>query len=1234
MTDSRFVVKTHSSGNTSNKYGNWSIECRTCHNPHYQDQVSSYPLDANADLLTGTIGSFSQPPLSAAETVIPLVGGSLVDNAWIDFTFVPNTAYPTRMYRIKSNTAGSVTVYGPVNVRYTPPNSPFAIRYGKMVLGQISIPFVGRKPVKFFRDSGADSFGTSTDPANITSICQVCHGSTSSFNNAGTLEGPNHPALQAGGNCTQCHTHASGFKPECGSCHGNPPLVNTRGGPNGLANSEGGTGATTPGAHVKHAISAGYPCETCHENGMPVSNIYDKKIQIGFNIAGGVYRSGSYDGRSSLANGYTYTRGNPGTNITTGGTKACSNVYCHGSTMAPNGGTDITPVWDDPSTAVCGTCHGATATIPPTRGSHYKHARTDLLGYAYPCRYCHRDPSIDASFHVNGRSEAVFSSDPSATGGIYSGTPAMLDAYGTCTNVYCHSTVQSSPPGGAPVYRVTPVWGDTIWSCGECHEYSPNLATGSHGMHMQQPELQECWPCHNYTNSDDGCMACHDANTIEPQRDRHANHSIDVAFAPKYGGNYSGTPAPGDAYGKCSTVYCHSTVQGNPDPLQPPSYATPTWGQPFSGTCGMGACHPVGNAHQGDTGYALLTTGSHSKHLRYKFDQDGNCQSCHYDPSYGGCVNCHRRTVNHADRSIDVVFNPAFPTAAGGASGAYTGDTTPRTPYGGCRDLYCHSPGTAGSPPYSSPNTTVFAWGGTLPNDCTGCHNGDRNTTKPMRAGSHGRHIASYQFDCSVCHITTVSDSRTISPAIYFGTQTLGYRNHANGWINVAFSSATASNGTYAGQASPVNMKVPGSAYGSCGNIYCHTNGTGGTANVAPSSALPPLGDPRPMASKASATWGTPGPLACTSCHGYPPSYLTADVKSNSHLIAEHMQPCNFCHYATTTNGTTITNPANHANRLYNVQPDPAAIYPGTYYTNPVNFTYIYDAGGGRCDTVSCHPGGSSMVWGRVSILATIYPTVGPSCNDILFDTVVFADPTGAPYTYYWNFGDGATGEGFPISHSYSSPGTYTVVLTGRDKAYHPYSSTTTVSPQASNILPVVSKTLSLKRYTLTITDASYDPDCNTCGHAGNGRIEVLWDGGTTATTDTAVNLCSPTNNIYSHVYPSATANYTLRYSVTDNAGGTVSTINAVSLPGPITIQGTITHADGSPFSGVPVYLYQAGGPVQTSTTTDAAGNYTLTRVWLFECYDVRPVMGSTVFTPTVQTNICDISGNINFVGP
>jgi len=37
------------------------------------------------------------------------------------------------------------------------------------------------------------------------------------------------------------------------------------------------------------------------------------------------------------------------------------------------------------------------------------------------------------------------------------------------------------------------------------------------------------------------------------------------------------------------------------------------------------------------------------------------------------------------------------------------------------------------------------------------------------------------------------------------------------------------------------------------------------------------------------------------------------------------------------------------------------------------------------------------------------------------------------PYTYYWTFGDGQTGEGASPSHTYQYPGTYTAMVTATD---------------------------------------------------------------------------------------------------------------------------------------------------------------------------------------------------------
>jgi hypothetical protein len=52
---------------------------------------------------------------------------------------------------------------------------------------------------------------------------------------------------------------------------------------------------------------------------------------------------------------------------------------------------------------------------------------------------------------------------------------------------------------------------------------------------------------------------------------------------------------------------------------------------------------------------------------------------------------------------------------------------------------------------------------------------------------------------------------------------------------------------------------------------------------------------------------------------------------------------------------------------------------------------------------------------------------------EVLFDASKSTDPDGRIIDYEWNFGDGTTGSGATISHTYSSPGSYPIELTIHD---------------------------------------------------------------------------------------------------------------------------------------------------------------------------------------------------------
>ncbi|MBF0327650.1 MAG: CxxxxCH/CxxCH domain-containing protein [Nitrospirae bacterium] len=136
-------------------------------------------------------------------------------------------------------------------------------------------------------------------------------------------------------------------------------------------------------------------------------------------------------------------------------------------------------------------------------------------------------------------------------------------------------------------------------------------------------------------------------------------------------------------------------------------------------------------------------------------------------------------------------------------------------------------------------------------NSCNPCH-GDNNSFRDNSThrdpvlgrfpGSHNKHAdnsTGYGYVCTTCHINNTT----------FG--------HQNDNITMA-SPITGTAGSYSRGTTWVRDNNTGGK-GTCSNTYCHGDGTSvATGNVK---------------ANTSPTWGSSGPLACSTCHGYSPAY-------------------------------------------------------------------------------------------------------------------------------------------------------------------------------------------------------------------------------------------------------------------------------------------------------------------------------------------------------------------------
>jgi predicted CxxxxCH...CXXCH cytochrome family protein len=783
-------AKTHSSSATSSMYwttvGGWKTECVTCHDPHQQRQTRAW--GAPSYVVTGappvTIGSW----VTGSNRTQITVAAGLTEN-YFGYYFMPDKNYPF-YYRIETDTTNSSTfeVKGQVLTAYVKTGGS-AIVYAKNVKESINYMNPGGAAVggsvKLYRSSGANGPGDSGNASS--SVCYVCHTQTTHWSAASGDIGH-----EDGGICAKCHDHVMGFKPSCKICHAYPPISDEAASPNGLVWVTGSqTGSATAGAHNTHVNAKAIDCEACHYNSVGRNPSHDNhQITIGFNNLGGATQGGAYDGQTSA--NYDVTATSPATAVSKSGSKTCSNVYCHGNYSGS--GKNASPVWDQPASGACGTCHGASNTEYPQSGSHQRHVgNTNYLdGIAgqqrtfnreYACTLCHKDivtengpdtyAVTDNNAHANGVTDWKFDATDTRVGAaaaysIAAGTTAPSDgtsrAYGVCNNIYCHSNVQPDGGMGAPSQYTAPLWGAKL-SCQGCHVPSSSsgmghgatISTGSHTKHMSYVfnltgEVRKCTLCHKW-NAGAAFGYCDQCHTLGGSGERlyHANGSVDVLFDTYYGnGVYNGTPTPGDGYSSCSNTYCHSNGTSVSTGTIPDN-TSPVWG---SGSLACTACHN----NPPDYANGSPKANSHPAHANAGI----TCDKCHNATTTDGSTIAS--TANHVNKAYDL-------QAGSGVSFTYTYSASG----GSCSSISCHG-------------NTDATWG---VSDCLGCHSvsqGNRAAITPQfSANSHHIQGTVSNDKCYQCHWEANSDGTINRTNYVLGTGQLQsfISAHGSGIVNL-----------------------------------------------------------------------------------------------------------------------------------------------------------------------------------------------------------------------------------------------------------------------------------------------------------------------------------------------------------------------------------------------------------------------------------------------------------------
>lgn len=167
--------------------------------------------------------------------------------------------------------------------------------------------------------------------------------------------------------------------------------------------------------------------------------------------------------------------------------------------------------------------------------------------------------------------------------------------------------------------------------------------------------------------------------------------------------------------------------------------------------------------------------------------------------------------------------------------------------------------------------------------------------------------------------------------------------------------------------------------------------------------------------------------------------------------------------------------------------------------------------------------------------------STAPTGTSITFDGTASYDPDGTITSYSWTFGDGYTGTGAVVSHSFSPAQVYTVTLTVIDNGGK--TNSTLVQVTVTDRPPTVSYTSSPSSpttgQTVTLTISSFDPDGSVV------QTLVAWGDGT---SDLLSGAATSDTHSYGSTGSSTSQSFTVAVTVTDNSGSIRSSSASITI--------------------------------------------------------------------------------------